>query len=431
MKMEKSPYHEGVQYLFGLQKYGIKFGLSKTSNMMSFFGNPHHGRKYLHIGGTNGKGSVAAFVASVLQSSGLKVGLYTSPHLVRFTERFRINGKEIPRQKALSLIRELKSAFSRKELPTFFEATTAMALLYFAREDTDVAIMEVGMGGRLDATNIISPLVSVITNISMEHQNFLGSCLLDIAGEKGGIIKEGVDLVSGVTQPAVKTLFRSICDKKGSSFFRLGRDFTYRNTGSGLNYYGIERRLKGLDIGLLGGFQSKNAAIALAAVERVEKKGFSFSDSRIRDGLSKTRWPGRMQLISENPMIVLDGAHNPGAIRELARSLRTSLSFRKMILVIGVMEDKDIKRMLGSIVPLADHVIYTRPVYSRAAEPDILARKGSHLGVPGEVVPYLKEAVQRAKGLARSSDLILICGSLFTVGEAMSHLDPHGYGKVE
>jgi dihydrofolate synthase/folylpolyglutamate synthase len=207
MSRDEVDYREAVDYLYGLQKFGIKFGLSKTSNLLKTLGNPHQGNNYVHIAGTNGKGSVAAFIAS----AGFKVGLYTSPHLVRFTERFRIDNTEISQEKAAALIEELKHAIRHEEPPTFFEATTAMALTFFARENTDIAIMEVGMGGRLDATNVISPLVSVITNISMEHQFFLGSRLLDIAGEKGGIIKEGVDVVTGVTQPGVIRLFESIC----------------------------------------------------------------------------------------------------------------------------------------------------------------------------------------------------------------------------
>jgi dihydrofolate synthase/folylpolyglutamate synthase len=210
MNSKKKGYQEAVSYLYNLQKFGIKFGLSKTSNLLKALGNPHKGQKYIHIGGTNGKGSVAAFIASILKETGLRVGLYTSPHLVRFTERFRINSVEITREKAADLIGELRDASAHEEPPTFFEATTAMALAYFARENTDIAIMEVGMGGRLDATNVITPLVSVITNISKEHEFFLGSRLLDIAGEKGGIIKEKIDVVTGATQLSVIRLLESI-----------------------------------------------------------------------------------------------------------------------------------------------------------------------------------------------------------------------------
>lgn len=424
MKKEKKPYQEGIKYLYGLQKFGIKFGLSKTSTLLEAFGNPHEGQKYIHIAGTNGKGSVAAFVASILKHAGLKVGLYSSPHLVRFTERFRINDEEITPEKAAGLITELREVFVSEEPPTFFEATTAMALLYFAREQTDIAIMEVGMGGRLDATNVITPLVCLITNISMEHQFYLGSRLLDIAAEKGGIIKKGIDVITGATQPAVISLFESICEEKGAPLWRLGKDIRYRNTGSGLHYHGTKQRLNQLQLGLNGSFQGRNAALALAIIERLGEKGYKVSSRNIREGLKLTTWHGRMQVVAKNPTIILDGAHNPSAIRTLANSVKREMNYRRLILVIGVMEDKQINEILRGIVPHSDYVIFTRPVYSRAASPEVLAAEAAPLGKPGEVVPLLTVALNRAKEMADPSDLILVTGSLFTVGEAMTFFDP-------
>ena len=427
MDIREKGYKEAVTHLYGLQKYGIKFGLSKTSNLLKNLNNPHDGQKYIHIGGTNGKGSVAAFVASILKETGLKVGLYTSPHLVRFTERFKINHVEITREKAADLIRELTDMFVPEEPPTFFEATTAMALVYFARENIDISVMEVGMGGRLDATNVITPLVSVITNISMEHQLFLGSRLLDIAGEKGGIIKDGVDVVTGVTQPSVVRLFETICADKKSPMWRLGKDIHCRATVSGLHYRGINRHLKGLNLGLKGKFQNHNGALALAVIELLEKKGFKVSSQDIREGLKKTTWPGRMHVVAKNPTIVLDGAHNPKAMKALADSIKKGFRFRQMILVIGVMEDKEIGQILRRIVPHSDYVIYTRPIYYRAARPEILMAKGARLGKPGEIVPLLSEAIEKAEDMADPQDLIVITGSLFTVGEAMTYFDPETY----
>jgi len=431
MNKAEAGYRGAIGYLYGLQKYGIKFGLSKTSNLLEALGNPHHGQNYIHIAGTNGKGSVAAFIASILTESGLKVGLYTSPHLVRFTERFKINNEEISRETATALIEALKQAVRPEEPPTFFEATTAMALAFFAREKTDIAVMEVGMGGRLDATNVISPLLSVITNISMEHQFFLGSRLLDIAVEKGGIIKNGVDVVTGAGQPGVIHLFESICRERKTRIWRLGKDFQYRATASGLHYYGIKRRLHGLEPGLRGRFQNRNATVALASLERLEAHGFHLLAQHIRNGLQKSRWPGRMQVVSGKPTIVLDGAHNPAAVRALSSSIRSDLDYRRLILVIGVMEDKDIGRMLKGIVPLSDYVIYTRPVYARAAEPEVLLSKGAPLGKPGEIVPRLTDAIEKAKQIADPQALIVICGSLFTVGEAMTHFDSKTYRPDE
>ena len=427
MKRKRTQYHDAIRYLFGLQKFGIKFGLSKTSNLLKAFGNPHEGRNYIHIGGTNGKGSVAAFVASVLKEAGLKVGLYSSPHLVRFTERFRINDKEIAQDRAAALINQLRDVFVSDEPSTFFEATTAMALVFFAEEKTDIAIMEVGMGGRLDATNVITPLVSVITNISMEHQFFLGSRLLDIAREKGGIIKDGVDVVTGATQLPVINLFRSLSREKGAPLWLLGKEIRYRTTEAGLHYYGTRRRLNGLHIGLNGRFQARNATLAVAAIERLEEKGFNISSRDIRQGMKGTIWPGRMQVVAKDPTVILDGAHNPAAIRALAESINTGFKYRRLILVIGVMEDKDVGQLVRGIVPVSDYVIYTRPVYSRAASPEILMAEAVPLGKPGEVKFLLTEAIERARQIADPRDLIVVCGSLFTVGEAMTYFDPKTY----
>jgi dihydrofolate synthase/folylpolyglutamate synthase len=365
-------YQDAIEYLFGLQKYGIKFGLSKTSNLMKAFGDPHHGQRYLHIGGSNGKGSVAALLESILINSGLKVGFYSSPHLVRFTERFRINRREIEPDVVAGLVEELKAVMDPKHPPTFFEVTTAMALIYFARQGTDISIMEVGMGGRLDATNIVLPLVSVITNISLEHQFFLGRRLIDIAGEKAGIIKKGVDLVTAATQPSVIGLFKTICEKKKAPFWRVGKDIRFRTNGQGLNYYGLNRTLKGLVLGLRGRFQKRNAAISLLVTELLERKGYQISGQHIREGMKDTIWPGRMHVVSKKPLIIMDGAHNPSAIRELASSLKKEFEYRRLILVLGVMEDKDIDKITRRIVSLADYVVYTRPDYYRSAEPENL-----------------------------------------------------------
>ncbi len=431
MNKKKTSYEEAVTELYRLQKFGIKFGLSKTSNLLKALGNPHKGQKYIHVAGTNGKGSVASFMGAILKEAGLRVGLYSSPHLVRFTERFRINDEEITPEKAEDLIRELTELFVPEEPPTFFEATTALAIAYFAREKTDIAIMEVGMGGRLDATNVIMPLVSVITNISMEHQLFLGSRLLDIAREKAGIIKEGIDLVTGAEQPSVIKLFESIAKEKKAPFWRVGKDVRYRTTESGLHYYGNKLRMNGLNLGLKGNFQARNAALALGAIERLNEKGLNISSQNIRKGLERITWPGRMQVVAENPTIVLDGAHNPAAIRALAGAIKTGFTYRRLILVIGVMQDKDIRRLLRGIVPIADHVIYSRPVYARAADPEILAKEAAFLEKPGEVVQLLAEALDQAREMADPQDLILVSGSLFTVGEAMAYFDPETYSLDE
>jgi dihydrofolate synthase/folylpolyglutamate synthase len=420
-------YEEAVKGLYNLQKFGIKFGLSNTSNLLKALGNPQMGQRYIHIGGTNGKGSTAAFMASILREAGYRVGLYSSPHLVRFTERFKINGREISREKTVSLIHDLTGVFSEDEPPTFFEATTALAIAHFAIEKTDISIMEVGMGGRLDATNVISPLISIITNISMDHQFHLGNTLLDIAGEKAGIIKQGVDVVTGVTQPSVTRLFEKIAREKKAPFYRLGKDTRYRSSKTGLFYYGEHHLYKNLKLGLKGRFQARNAALALTAIERLTQKGIEVDPRAVYTGLKDADWPGRMQVVCEKPMIIVDGAHNSGAIRALAHAVKSGFEYGKLILVIGIMEDKDTGAIIRGIVPIANQVICTRPVYPRAAEPETLAVKAKWLNKSVKIIPRLKDALFQAKDTADPDDLILVTGSLFTAGEALATLKPEQY----
>jgi dihydrofolate synthase/folylpolyglutamate synthase len=425
MKAKPSTYKEAIDYLYSLQKYGIKFGLSKTSNLLAAFDNPHIGQRYIHIGGSNGKGSVGSIVDCVLREAGYRVGFYTSPHLLRFTERFRVNGDEMPAETATQLIAEVMEKTHPDHPPTFFEATTAMALLYFARQQTDIAIMEVGMGGRLDATNVIQPVVSAITNIALEHQDFLGSRLLEIAKEKAGIIKGGADLVTGATQSKVIKTFEAACKEKGSPFWRLGRHFRYRSTPSGLAYYGIDRTLKGLQLGLVGQFQNRNAALALGIIELLIRKGLVVRPAHMNKGLREVRWPGRMQVVSQKPLILLDGAHNPAACRELKRAVKAGFNYKRVILILGVMEDKDLEGVLHSLLPLSDYVVYTRPEYYRAAEPSVLSQIGRPLKKEGEVIMRLSHAIDRGRAMAGPEDLILITGSLFTVGEALGYFFPN------
>lgn len=417
-------YQEAINRLYGLQKYGIKFGLSKTTNLLTKFGNPQVGQRYIHIAGTNGKGSAAAFIAAVLQQAGLKVGLYSSPHLVRFTERFQINNREMDQDTAVDLMEALHEAFVQEEPPTFFEVTTAMALIYFAREKTDLSILEVGMGGRLDATNVITPVVCGIASIGMEHREFLGNRLTDIAREKAGIIKPGVDVITSVSQPAVIDIVKAIALQKKAPLWRVGNEIRYRTTRKGFHYTGPHLRLEGLSLGLKGAFQSRNAALALGIVERLIQKGYAISAGDVRDGLAHTRWPGRMQVVSHAPLIIVDGAHNPPAIRTLAASVRKGFTYERLILVIGVMADKDLYPVLKGIVPLADYTIYSRPVYARAAPPERLMATAAPLGKPGEIAATLPQALDRARKMADPRDMILVCGSLFTVGEALTYFDP-------
>ncbi len=412
-------YDQALSYLYGLQKFGIKFGLSKTENLLRAFGDPQDGLRLIHIAGTNGKGSVAAMLASIFSRAGFRTGLYTSPHLVDFRERFQIDGCLIPKEVTLNLIAEVRSRTDPGEPPTFFEFVTAMAFLYFAREQVDIGIIETGLGGRLDATNIIRPRVTVITPLGLEHQEYLGKTLARITEEKAGIIKAGVPLVTGVTQPSAREILVRTCREKDAPLFLAGRDFTTRKTGGGtFTYVGFGRKLKGMRSGLLGDHQIRNAGLALSAALLWPEGPQEVREGDLREGLQSVSWPGRLELASQNPRIVLDGAHNPKAMGVLARVLPQVFEYKRLFLIIGVMQDKDISGVLAPIVPLADRIFLTRAEYNRSAAPEHLFSLIKENRERCRLFTGLAEALARAGKEAAPDDLICVTGSLFVVGEA-------------
>jgi len=456
-------YNQALTYLYNLQKFGIKFGLSKTENLLKAFDHPQRHLRCIHIAGSNGKGSVAAMLASIYKEAGYKVGLFTSPHLVDFRERFQIKGRMISKKKTLELIKEIREKTHSLEPPTFFEFVTAMALLYFKREGVDLAIMETGLGGRLDATNIIKPLVAVITTISLEHQEYLGKTLGKIAWEKGGIIKPRIPLVTGVRQKGVRMILEGLCQEKQAPLFLAGRDFRTRKLSNGnFSYHGVisselkkgkksrhwvqegfepreeeqkmsylrsvapnsELRTHNLTVGLLGEHQIKNAGLALTVIRLLEEK-FPLSEEKIRLGLQKVQWPGRLEVLAENPRIVLDGAHNPGAMQTLTENIPQVFSYKKLFLIFGMMKDKQLKETFNYLIPLSDKVFLTRAEYDRSADPQDLQPFLEGRNVPYGLFPALPGAIEAAQEEAGPEDLILITGSLFIVGEARAWWERH------
>lgn len=422
-------YQDTLSYLFGLQKFGIKLGLTNIACLLQLFGSPHERLKAVHIAGTNGKGSTAATLASIVQKAGYRVGLYTSPHLVDFAERIRINGREIDESKVVELTGKIRfrveSSEFREELSkiTFFEFTTAMAILYFVEEEVDIAVMETGMGGRLDATNVIKPLVSVITNISLEHKEFLGDTIEAVAYEKAGIIKAGIPLVTGVEQPQAFQVIEKVCNEKMAPLCRLGRDFSFQRNGTTkLSYNGIGGVLDDLTLNLAGSHQFANASIALCTVELLRGKGFTISNEAIYGGLADVTWAGRLETISHNPKIILDGAHNPAGAEVLAGVIADELEFDKLYLILGIMADKDIEGIISPLAPLAEEVILSRPEYERASPASALLPAAKKYNKNSVSFEALKEAIDYARSRAAGDDLIIISGSLFTVGEARALL---------
>jgi dihydrofolate synthase/folylpolyglutamate synthase len=414
--------------VFDLQKFGIKFGLSSTLSLLERLRLPYQQGRYIHLAGTNGKGSVAAMLSAILTRAGYPVGLFTSPHLVSFQERYRLRDRDIGPDRLLALINQVRAAVDDAEPPTFFEFAAAMAFLYFHQEGADPVILEAGMGGRLDATNIVHPKVTVITNISRDHQEHLGAGLLAIAGEKAGIIKPGVPLVTHARQPRVLELFRGRCRELQAPMYLGGVDFKTRGRAGGkFSYQGLSRNWDGLSLALQGRHQYRNAALALAVVELLAREGFSIPEAALRAGLQQTRWPGRLEQVAQDPRLLLDGAHNPAAALSLAQALKSSRRNGNLVLVLGIMADKDVDAILGRLLPLARTVIFTQPRYFRAASTAELARRAAvfpHLRI--FQVPRVADALRQAQALAGPQDRIVVTGSLFTVGEAKEYLEPGG-----
>nr|MDA8422316.1 bifunctional folylpolyglutamate synthase/dihydrofolate synthase [Nitrospiraceae bacterium] len=360
-----SSYQETIDYLYGLQKHGIKLGLENSIRLMELMGNPQEKFRTVHIAGTNGKGSTSACIASMLQAAGYRVGLYTSPHLVSFTERIKINGAPIPEAAVVALAQRVRREYhgfaaggAVPGSPTFFEVTTAIAFRYFADQGVDIAVIEVGMGGRLDSTNVITPLVSVITNIDLEHTEFLGNTLERIAAEKAGIVKAGVSLVTGATQADVIRVIEREAGGKRAPVYRLSRDFQPEHIAPGIeqvfDYRGLQAAYQGLRLSLLGRYQVDNACCALAAVECLRGSGIVVDEPALRQGLAQARWEGRLERVAQRPDIYLDGAHNPASARKLAEAVRDLKKYySRLVLVIGILGDKDYHGILSELISLA------------------------------------------------------------------------------
>ena len=419
------PSNEGViDYLYGLERHGIKPGLERAQALLSALGNPQDSFKSIHVAGTNGKGSVCAMTASVLGEAGFKTGLYTSPHLSKFNERIAVSGRAITGKELVETATEVRAASSKAGLTevTFFEFTTAMAFLYFRKKKVDYAVVETGMGGRLDATNMVRPMVSVITNIDLDHTAWLGSTIRQIAAEKAGIIKQGAPLVAGVAQKEALSVIRAKAKEAKTALYLMDRDFHASLDESGsLDYSGISGGLKGLKLALYGPHQTKNAALALAVIELMRAQGADINEKAIRAGLKKASWPGRFEIISRKPLIVLDGAHNPSGAASLKNALST-LKKKRLILIIGIMSDKEIDGILKELVPSCDLVIATAPSGERSARPEVIMEAASKYGKPATGAGTVKEACKKALYLASPNDCVCVAGSLFTVGEARDFL---------
>jgi len=436
--MQAETYQEYINWLYGLQRFGIKLGLEKISLLLEDIDNPHRQYPVIHIAGTNGKGSVASMIASVLQTLGLKTGLYTSPHLVRFTERIKIDGREIPEEEVVRYSEKIQPGVDSLRA-TFFEATTAIAMQYFADKDVDVAVLETGLGGRFDATNVVTPVLSVITSVGLEHQKYLGRTLARIAYEKGGIIKENIPVVSGVQSARAVEVLQQVAFYKQAPFIEVNPHATAVLLEKDLEKSVVDMffpdaiQYEEITIGLPGLYQIQNALIAVRALDvlrgRIKnaEKIWNITDEHVRYGLEKvaglTGIRGRMQLVQhQTGRFMVDAAHNPGAIRELVRAL-TELGYTNIPVILGVLDDKDVKSMMKILSKIARVMYFVQPNNERAVKTEKLREMAKGIFFPVVASGSVPDGIHMISSKIKEEDLILITGSHFVVGEALEILE--------
>jgi dihydrofolate synthase / folylpolyglutamate synthase len=431
-------YQAAVRYLLSLgrelaaptQAAAAKFDLENITILAQRLGRPDRAYPSAHIAGTNGKGSTAAFLESILRRAGFRTGLNTSPHLEEINERIRVNGQEISDQafaetftRIQALNEELLAAGKLRAHPTYFECVTAMACEYFARARVDFGVFEVGLGGRLDATNILTPVVSVITRVDFDHENFLGHSLEEIAVEKAGILKPGVPLILAEQRPEALEVIRARANQllcpliETGAAFRIEKEWTENGCGRAV----VSENASGWSLALAprlpGKFQIQNSLNALAAARHLQNRGYRISDHAIAQGIAEAVWPGRLEKLQSDPDVYLDGAHNPSAARELAAFLEQSFAGRKIWLVFGALRDKAVDEIAGVLFPLAAEVIFTQPRTTRAISVAQLAEITSHHAAHFTIVPEPEAALEQALDRAAPHDAIIVAGSLYLVGQ--------------
>ncbi len=418
-------YQKTVRKLYQLQWFGIKLGLTNIRRLLEFAGQPQRSFWSIHIAGTNGKGSTAAIIAAVLQQAGYRTGFYTSPHLKDIRERIRINQQKISKSDLIHLVESFGPVF-RKTRATFFEALTALAFTHFARQKVEWAIIETGMGGRLDATNVVQPLASVITNISLDHQEYLGKTKLKIAEEKMGIIKHDSLLVTAEDDGRIGRNMQTRCRQLQAEYLNL-RDSRYSSRRltphqTIFDFTWNNERLQNLALPLAGSHQIKNGATAILTLLRLKNiyPWFRLSKKNIYLGLLKTRWAGRLQCIGKNPLVVADGAHNPAGFLVCRNALKEIYRYKKLFIIFGVLADKDYRSFFQILAPLAYKVILARPASERALAPQIMAKEFSRKGLHSLVILDVKKALRQTRSLAGKDDMILITGSIYTISEILS-----------
>jgi dihydrofolate synthase/folylpolyglutamate synthase len=432
-------YREALEYILSFADYerisrsGVIWDLRRIENLLEKLDNPHLAAKTVHVAGTKGKGSTTAIISSVINQAGYGTGLYTSPHLFSFTERIQANGRPIPEETFANLTEKIKPSIEAvnregKGQCTTFEILTALGFTYFREIKADYQVIEVGLGGRLDATNVVRPEVCVITSISLDHTDLLGATVASIAGEKAGIIKNGNTVVCAPQCVEAMTVIEDICRQRDASLIKVGKDVTWRRqsysaNGQSFSMQGLKAEYD-LTIPLLGDYQLENAAAAVTAVEVLIDRGAEISAGNIADGLKLVRWPGRLQVLRRNPWIIADGAHNAYSLQRLVEAIRQYFSFTRAILVMGTSSDKDIAGMVAEAASLTKDIIVTCSRNPRALKPEVLAGEFAKHGIKPFVSPDVASALKQALLMAGTGDLICATGSMFVVAEALEEISP-------
>jgi len=436
-----SSYTKAMRFLNSLSDYerlrivrynSQNFDLDRMRTLLRKLGNPQEKFKSIHVAGTKGKGSTCAMIASMLQATGYKVGLYTSPHLVDIRERIQIDGHMIPHAELARIIRQIQPIANRmRPMPTYFDVLTAAAFKYFANHQIDVAVVETGLGGRLDSTNVIKPEITAITSISKDHMAQLGNTLAKIAEEKAGIFKKDIPALTIVQDPEVEPVLRRVAEKVGAPFDVAGRsiEFSYRFESSRMlgphNRVCLttpDSRYEHLAVPLIGEHQALNCGLALSVIDRLKHRGFAIDDMKVMDGLSKTKMPGRMEMLNQMPRVIVDGAHNAASIDAMMRAIGQYIPYDSMVVIFGCCADKDVAGMLERITSGADKVIFTNVNNIRTADPEELAARYVELyGKMAQVAPNLAGALEIANRAVTKEDLICITGSFYLVGEAKKY----------
>jgi dihydrofolate synthase / folylpolyglutamate synthase len=422
MAIQKQSYQKCLDKIYKLGRFGIKLELDTIQNILNLLDNPEKQYNLVHVAGTNGKGSTATYIASILQMAGFKTGVYTSPHLVQFNERITINGEPISNDDVVSAYEAVHQVDTGERKATFFEIATAMGLYHFAKKNIEWAVIETGMGGRFDATNIITPEVSVITNLSIEHTDYLGNTIKALAKEKGGIIKANTPVVTAVSQPSGLKVIKKTAKQNSSDLYIYKKDFSIRkNSGQNTySYKGLMKNFNHLIKPLPGEHQKENLSLALAACELIFD---NLDESLVKKGLAITKWPGRLEHIQDKPLVIIDGAHNLKAAKVLGKYLSSKLKDKKLTLVLGILDDKPHEKMLESLVPYAQNIIITKAKIDRSLEPSVLKKAVQEITkTPVTIIEDVKKAVIHAIEISKEEDAVCIAGSLYVAGEAREQL---------